>query len=450
MAVAIVKGDRVVYIKGFGIADPSRRPVTPQTPFLIGSITKPFTALAIMQLVEAGRIALDAPVQRYLPWFRVADSDASARITVRELLTMTSGIPQSYETQLWLENDDRALERVVRHLATTPLAGPPGHTFGYSNANFETLGMIVQAVSGASYEAYVKQHIFAPLEMRNSFVSQAEARRHGMASGYRWWFGIPVAATLPYHRAELPAGYIIASTEDMTHFLIAEMSDGRYGHDSVLAPGTMALSHTEPPPRQYGFGWEFLRDNGRTLINHDGGTANFQASLFFDPKARVGVYIAANVLGALDAFASPSGSSPLDGQTTRAMAHVILNLVTEQPAPDVRPGHERLTLIFDVVIAALTAAFVIWLARLTVWPRWLRQRRIASWSALVRRHGLAMAAYTAFPLVLLYLAIEVPVFRVLAEFQPDLALWLGLAAVLVFAKLVVELVVAGRVIREPT
>ena len=100
LALAIVRGDQIVYLKGYGRADASGRPVTPQTPFLIGSITKSFTALAVMQLVEAGTVDLDAPVQRYIPWFRVADPRASAQITVRHLLTMTSGLPQSYETQL--------------------------------------------------------------------------------------------------------------------------------------------------------------------------------------------------------------------------------------------------------------------------------------------------------------------------------------------------------------
>lgn len=94
-------------------------------------------------------------------------------------------------------------------------------TFGYSNANYDALGLIVQAVSGQSYEDYVRHHIFAPLEMQQSFVSQDEAMRHGMAQGHRWWFGIPVPVTLPYHRAELPAGFIISGAEDMAHFVIA-------------------------------------------------------------------------------------------------------------------------------------------------------------------------------------------------------------------------------------
>lgn len=99
LALGIVQGDHIVHLKGFGIADPSGRPVTPQTPFMIGSTTKSMTAVAIMQLVEADTVELDAPVQQYLPWFRVADSDASARITIRHLLNHTSGLPTTTQAE---------------------------------------------------------------------------------------------------------------------------------------------------------------------------------------------------------------------------------------------------------------------------------------------------------------------------------------------------------------
>jgi CubicO group peptidase (beta-lactamase class C family) len=118
VALAIVKGDQIVYLKGYGQADSSGRAVTPQTPFLIGSITKAFMALAVMQLVEAGKVELDAPVQRYIPWFRLADPQASAHITVRQLLNQTSGIPQVPTLMTWTwPDDDNALERHVRLLA---------------------------------------------------------------------------------------------------------------------------------------------------------------------------------------------------------------------------------------------------------------------------------------------------------------------------------------------
>src|SRR5438132_7126431 len=95
VALGLVHNDQIVHLRGFGSADQSGRAVTPQTPFILASVSKSFTALAIMQLVESGKVKLDAPVQRYLPWFRVADPLASARITVRHLLYQTGGIPST-------------------------------------------------------------------------------------------------------------------------------------------------------------------------------------------------------------------------------------------------------------------------------------------------------------------------------------------------------------------
>ena len=95
LALGIVQNDRIVHLRGFGTADPTGRPVTPQTPFILGSVSKSFTALAVTQLIEAGRLELDTPVQRYLPWFRVADASASSQITVGHLLSHTSGLSRS-------------------------------------------------------------------------------------------------------------------------------------------------------------------------------------------------------------------------------------------------------------------------------------------------------------------------------------------------------------------
>lgn len=173
LALGIVQGDQIVHLQGFGMADPSGRAVTPQTPFLIFSSTKSFTALAIMQLVEAGRIELDAPVQRYLPWFRVADPDASAGITVRHLLNQTSGISTADGNADITRDDaaDDALERRARTLQTIRLSQPVGATFQYANANYDLLGLLVQTVSAQPYEDYIQQQIFAPLEMRHAHTT---------------------------------------------------------------------------------------------------------------------------------------------------------------------------------------------------------------------------------------------------------------------------------------
>ena len=175
LALGIVENDRITYLRGFGKADDSGRPVTPSTPFIIGSLSKSFTALAIMQLVEAGKIELDAPVQRYLPWFRVADERASAAITVRHLLNQTSGLSTKTGRTFQGNGDisDAALERTVRKLSSVALTAPVGKTYQYSTVNYAVLGLIVQTVAGRSYESYVQTEILDPLQMHGSFTSAA-------------------------------------------------------------------------------------------------------------------------------------------------------------------------------------------------------------------------------------------------------------------------------------
>jgi CubicO group peptidase (beta-lactamase class C family) len=255
------------------------------------------------------------------------------------------------------DQDAGVLERTVRSFADAQLDSPPGQGYTYSNANYDTLGLLVQTVSGQSYEEYVQQHIFAPLEMRNSFASQEEALAHGMAVGHRWWFGFPVAFTPPYIRSELPAGYLLSSAEDMAHFMIAELNGGRYESSSILSSRGVTLTQTPPAQRKYAMGWERLDVDRRHLINHDGGTTNFQCSVFLDPDERVGVFVAANVMSALDAFSSPHGSTPLDGETVRAVAHSVLSLSTNRPLPDQGRGIRRLYFLFNLVIVALTLLF---------------------------------------------------------------------------------------------
>ena len=221
LALGIVQGDRIVHVQGFGEADRSGRDVTPQTPFLIGSVTKSFTALAIMQLSEAGRLQLDAPVQRYLPWWRVADPDASTRVTVRHLLYQVSGLSKATGNAYATSGDthDSALEDRVRALRDAELTQPVGTTWQYSNANYWTLGMIVQAVSGQSYETYIQQHVFNPLQMGNSYTSGTEAVQHGLPTGHRYWYGFPVASELPFDRGGLGSAGLSSSAQDMTRYL---------------------------------------------------------------------------------------------------------------------------------------------------------------------------------------------------------------------------------------
>src|SRR5512142_2464117 len=137
-AVAVVRGDSLVHALLFGRADESGRAITLETPFMIGSIGKSMTALAVLQLVDAGRVALDSPVTRYLPWFHpTADAGRAEQVTIRQLLNQNSGIPSYTGRMDWAYPDttDSALERHARRLATVKLAHSPGTTFEYADAN---------------------------------------------------------------------------------------------------------------------------------------------------------------------------------------------------------------------------------------------------------------------------------------------------------------------------
>ena len=263
LGLGIVHGDRVVHVRGFGAADAAGRPVTPETPFFTASVTKSFTALAIMQLAEEGRVDLDAPVQTYLPWFRVMDPEASSMITVRHLLHQTSGLSTltGNATIDVVDLTDQALEREVRRLAGYSLSQPVGAGYQYSNSNFATLGLIVQTVSGQSYESYLADHVLAPLDMNETSAVPEEAHSLGLATGHQFRFGRPrpTPAEPPYtllaNRGIAPAGWVTSSVDDMTHYLIAQLNGGRYGETAVLSPEGIAELHRPVAEMDGGFGY---------------------------------------------------------------------------------------------------------------------------------------------------------------------------------------------------
>jgi CubicO group peptidase (beta-lactamase class C family) len=309
LVLGIVHGDRVVHVRGFGAAGRSGPEVTPQTPFLIGSVTKSFTALAIMQLSEAGTVHLDAPVQRYLPWWRVADPAASRHITVRHLLYQVSGLSRATGNAYGTSGQtaDSALVDRVRALRSATLTAPVGKTWQYSNANYWTLGMIVQAVSGQSYESYVQQRIFDPLQMVNSFTSQTEAKQHGLPTGHRYWYGFPVAADLPFDRGGLGAGGLSSSAEDMARYLSIYVNGGRYGADAVISPaGADELQRAGVPTGMagvsYAMGWEVSRVDAVARVSHDGSSFDTHANAVIVPDRDWAVVVMENGENSPDEF----------------------------------------------------------------------------------------------------------------------------------------------------
>jgi CubicO group peptidase (beta-lactamase class C family) len=429
IALGIVQGDRIVHLKGFGQADPSGRIVTAGVPFSIGSVTKSFTALAVMQLVEAGKIELDAPVQRYLPWFRVADPEASARITVRHLLHHTSGLPRTagIEAATVGTTSDRALSDLVGSLSSAELSRPVGTTWQYSNAGYATLGLLVQTVSGQSYERYVEEHIFAPLQMERSFTVEEQARQAGLASGYRYWFGRPVAGTTPFPRGFLPAGHLMSSAEDMAHYLIAQLNDGRYGNASILSPagiaemqrGAVAVPDSGGDDIRYGMGWFTGNRDGGAIVSHPGDTADFHADVLLMPESDWGIVMLMNA------------NNRVAGEHLRAIAYGVASLLHgQQPAPVETNSSATDFLRIIVALAAGQTLVMIWsVITLRRFAGRAVEGGAGGWKSVVRHAVLPLLLYL--PLALVFLVGVPMVFRypwpMLLIFVPDVG-WVALAA----------------------
>jgi CubicO group peptidase (beta-lactamase class C family) len=418
LALGIVQGDQVLHMRGFGDADSSGRKVTPQTPFIIGSVAKSFTALAVMQLVEAGKIDLDAPVQRYLPWFRVADEQASAKITVRHLLNQTSGLSTKTGRSFQGSGDtsDGALEKAVRKLSTAELTAPVGAKHQYSTINYSVLGLIVQTVSGQSYETYVQKSIFDPLEMRGSFTSEAAAQPHGLATGHNYWFGRPRFAHEPYNRGLIPAGYLISSAEDMTHYLIAQLNDGRYRRAAVLSPAGIAELHrpavaTPAADTSYGMGWFVGPVNGIPAVFHQGETFTYHANVVLVPRSKQGVIVLMNAENSLDLFTRGRMATVAEG---------VVSLLQGQGPPS-PPSRLPIFVAYALVLAVIAVQLGGMIRSVAALRRGRAPRgRLGPWwhlgGSLLVNMGWAVLILVIVPQKLLGLPL-----LVLAEGLPDLA-----------------------------
>lgn len=299
-ALIVVRGDDVALLETYGVADTKGGAVTPDTPFVIGSLTKSFTGLAALQLVEQGKLDLDAPVQIYLPYFTLDDPRADD-ITVRHTLNHTTGITWwdglGYEGSQDLSSD--AIRKRVEALESVSLTSSPGEQFAYSNVNYVISGAVIEAITGQSYETYITQNIFEPLQMNDSYASIGEARKNGLAVGHRYIFGNAVAdPTLPYGRSDLSSYLLSSSIEDMGRYLIAHMNGGVYNSQRVLSEEGMRALHLGAAPTPYGdhyaVGWFDERWEGERVLNHYGSFTGYHANMMIAPERDLGLVMLTN------------------------------------------------------------------------------------------------------------------------------------------------------------
>lgn len=300
--VVVVKDGKIVFTHGYGYADVKQRtPVDPaRTLFRPGSVSKLFTWTAVMQLVQAGKLNLDADINTYLD-FKIPPK-FGAPITLRDVMTHTPGFAETIR-DLLVEKKSQTYpirEYLIKRMPDRIF--PPGKVIAYSNYGATLAGYIVQRISGEPFDTYVQRHIFAPLQMKDSSFQQPLPPNLAplMASGYS------VASSdkaVPFEFVEAaPAGASSSTAVDMAHFMLAYLDGGRYGNGVILSPATIRQMFTrqiEPAPHMNGFDLGFYQENrnGLMIVGHGGDTNVFHSDLHLLPKQHVGVFMSFNSAG---------------------------------------------------------------------------------------------------------------------------------------------------------
>jgi CubicO group peptidase (beta-lactamase class C family) len=297
--VLVVKDGDVLFARGYGAADlATGRPVDPETTlFRVASVSKLFTATAVMQLVEQGKLDLDADVNGYLEEFQVPKAFA-APITLRHLLTHTPGFDDSFlhgTEPLGPEPMMPLGAYLARHLP--PRVQPPGAPLSYSNHGIALAGHVVEQVSGQAFGDYVREHVFAPLGMTRSGFSLPSPPPPELAVGYDWKDGRYQAVSLDRMRMA-PAGDLYSSAGEIARFMAAHLADGRApgGDARILREETARAMHAQafthhPELTGWCLGFEERRWNGVRAIGHGGSWNGYGTELVLVPEAGLGLFV---------------------------------------------------------------------------------------------------------------------------------------------------------------
>lgn len=299
MSIVIVEGDQTVYQKGFGYSDiESKSPVTSNTLFEIGSNSKAFTALGILNLQDSGLLHIDDKVTKYIPWLKVTYQGEEASITIRDLLHHTSGIPFKTIDKIPVSNNNNAIEETVKTLINIELDSKPGDIFQYATINYDVLGLVIEKVTGASYEKYIEENVLKPMHLNNTYLFRETINNEDMAQGYKIGFLKPRLYDAPVYRGNKPAGYIISNAEDMAKWLKIQM--GFYGNADI---NENIIKESQNPNRRippledgssYAGGW-FIHQIGGGEISHGGNNPNYSSSILFRPEEQVGIAVLSNI-----------------------------------------------------------------------------------------------------------------------------------------------------------
>jgi len=309
-ALGLIKDGAIVLEKGYGFRNlETRAPVTTATLFNIGSISKSFTALGIAQLVDQQSVDLDTPVIKYIPDLRLRDPQATRAVTLRQLLSHTSGLPADEQ---WPSRVPPTRQGIVGEFASMPITAPPGARFQYCSRCIVLAAYILEQITGQSWEAYTRTHIFAPLGMTAAAFGPsgllqatdgAQPYRHDAVLGQ-----VPVPwSRLQYLEPLAPGGGIDANVDDLARYALLQLGDGTISghplvstqmmaelHRPVIAVGTDWTPVARTENLQYALGWFTAEIRGVRLVFHNGANPGFRAAVFLAPSSKTGVVVVTN------------------------------------------------------------------------------------------------------------------------------------------------------------
>jgi CubicO group peptidase (beta-lactamase class C family) len=299
LALAVVADGRIVAARGFGVADlATGAPVTPDTRFLAGSISKAFTAVALLQLVEEGQVELDRPVANYLPWFKVRSPGGA--ITLHHLLTHTAGLPRD-------RSDLPSSPYTAVALRDRELLLGPGEHYAYSNIGYQLLSLVVEEVEGRLFAEAVRARILQPLGLNATLPAVTQESRLVAATGYQYLFDdrppVPGTPLVPVAWSEYTAGdaNIVTTAPDLARFLVALLSQGDVPGRRLMQPASFSRlvqrtvrASDLGPDLFYGYGVILGNLESDPVLWHSGGMPGFRAMMIGDLDERVGIVLLMN------------------------------------------------------------------------------------------------------------------------------------------------------------
>jgi len=394
MAVIVVNSDEVIFSKTYGNCE------NIDTPFIIGSMSKSFTALSIMKLVEENKIDINKPISTYIDtslYFKnKGDGD---KITVKQLLNQNSGIG-TYQK--------------LGKLKITKNYGK----YEYANANYNLLGKIIESVSNESYSDYVTKNIFEPLKMNHTSATLAKSSKNGLIKGYQNYFGIPIAETPNYPTddnswIQVPTGFISSSASDLGKYLQMYLNQGLsiITEDSINKMFYDNIPQDDMDRDYYGMGWVFTKYYSKPVLTHSGLVENYTSKMFIIPEYNIGIVVLVNMN---------------DYLVTNNLLEDIVKPILGEEKPNV-PNNLYLKnhLLLDVIYLVVTLIAIYPIVTIKKWKNKNKTKKL---------YIIDFVRHLIFPLLLILLPVIIKVpFWVIWNFVKDLALILIINSMLLFS-----------------